>query len=262
MKVKLLFDFFCLLCYHNNMRNLALILAFDGSGFCGWQVQPNGPTVQQSLELAIERVTGAHSRITGCSRTDAGVHAREFVCNFHTQSNIACTKLPAALNFYLPPQIAVCSCREAPETFHARYDCVAKTYRYHIHNTGIRDPFLLGRATLEPFYLDANMLHAQAQAFLGTHDFTSFCAAGSSVKTHERTVTRFDVERNGNDVYFFVQADGFLYNMVRIMTGTLVDIAKGKLAPGSIPAILQAKGRTQAGVTAPPEGLMLWKVEY
>jgi len=243
------------------MRNLMLTLAFDGSAFCGFQVQPNGPTVQQALEQAIERVTGAHSRVTGCSRTDAGVHAREFVCNFHTQSNLSSAKFPAALNFYLPQQIAVQVCCEVPENFHARYDCRAKTYRYHIHNSSIRDPFLLNRAVLEPFPLDADMLHVQAQAFLGTHDFASFCAAGSCVKTTVRTVTRFDVQREGDEVFFFVRADGFLYNMVRIMAGTLLGIAKDRLEQNSIPAILQACDRSRAGVTAPPEGLMLWEAE-
>ena len=239
-----------------------LTLAFDGSAFCGFQVQPNGPTVQQALEQAIQRLTGAHSRVTGCSRTDAGVHAREFVCNFHTESRLPAAKFPAALNFYLPNEIAVRACRDMPGNFHARYDCTAKTYRYHIHNSRVRDPFLLQRAVLEPFPLNADMLHTQAQAFLGTHDFASFCAAGSSVKTTTRTLTRFDVLREQDEIFFFVRANGFLYNMVRIMSGTLLDIAKGRLEPGSIPAILQARDRGRAGVTAPAEGLMLWEVEY
>ena len=239
-----------------------LTLAFDGSAFCGWQVQPNGPTVQQAVELAVERVTGTHSRVTGCSRTDAGVHARMFCCNFRTESRLPAEKMPAALNFYLPRQIAVRACREMPEGFHARYDCRAKTYRYHVHNTSVRDPFLLRRAVLEAFKLDAEMLHAQAQDFVGTHNFASFCAAGSSVKSTVRTVTRFDVLREGDEVFFFVQADGFLYHMVRIMAGTLLDIAKGRLPEGGIPGILASCDRGQAGVTAPAEGLMLWEVVY
>jgi len=244
------------------MRNLALTLAFDGSVFCGWQAQPNGTTVQQTLEHAIMRVTGTHSRVTGCSRTDARVHARVFCCNFHTQSAIAAAKFPAALNFYLPPQMAVRACQEVPQRFHARYDCVSKTYRYHVRNTGIRDPFLIDRAVLEPFVLDEQLLHAQAQNFVGQHDFASVCAAGSCVKSTTRTITRFDVVREGDDVFFFVQADGFLYNMVRIMVGTLLDIAKGRLEPGCIPALLKTCDRNNAGVTAPAQGLMLWEVNY
>ena len=244
------------------MRNLALTLRFDGAPFCGWQSQPNGPTVQAALEHAIQRATGEALRVTGCSRTDAGVHARQFVCNFRSGTKIPCENLPAALNFYLPEQIAVLGCREAAPEFHARYDCVAKTYRYHIHNSRVRDPFLLRRALLEPLPLDEALLAREAAAFLGTHDFASFCAAGGSAKTSVRTVSRFDVLREGEEIFFFVRADGFLYNMVRIMMGTLLEIAKGRLPQGSIPEIIEARDRSRAGFTAPAEGLMLWEVEY
>jgi len=244
------------------MQNFCLTLRFDGSPFCGWQTQPNGPTVQAALEHAIEWATGEHVRVTGCSRTDAGVHARQFVCNFHGGTKIPCGNLPAALNFYLPEQIAVLDCREAAPDFHARYDCKAKTYRYHIHNSRVRDPFLLRRALLEPSPLDEAMLAREAASFLGTHDFTSFCAAGGSAKTTVRTVSRFDIEREGEGIYFFIRANGFLYNMVRIMTGTLLEIAKGRLEQGSIPEILEARDRSKAGFTAPAEGLMLWEVAY
>ena len=244
------------------MKNLVLTLAFDGTVFCGWQVQPNDPSVQGALEDAIEKVTGAHSRVTGCSRTDAGVHARQFVCNFRTESQVSCAKMSAALNFYLPREIAVQQCRVVPMEFHARYHCLAKTYRYHVHNTGIRDPFLQNRATLEPFRLDETLLNQQAQHFVGTHDFASFCAAGSCVKSTVRTITSFEVNRLGDEVFFTVEGNGFLYHMVRIMVGTLLDIAKGRLALGCIPGILEACDRTQAGATAPAMGLFLWGAEY
>jgi len=244
------------------MQNFLLTLRFDGAPFCGWQTQPNGPTVQAALEHAILRATGESLRVTGCSRTDTGVHARQFVCNFRGETKIPCEQLPAALNFYLPEQIAVLGCREAAPDFHARYDCAAKTYRYHIHNSRVRDPFLLRRALLEPLPLDEAMLAREAAAFLGTHDFAGFCAAGGSAKTSVRTISRFDVQRDGEEVFFFVRADGFLYNMVRIMIGTLLEIAKGRLPQGSIPKILTARDRTRAGATAPAEGLMLWEVEY
>ena len=244
------------------MQNYVLTLRFDGSAFRGWQTQPNGPTVQAALERAIFSATGETLRVTGCSRTDAGVHARQFVCNFHSDTHIPCERLPAALNYYLPEQIAVLDCRPAAPDFHARYDCSAKTYRYHIHNARARDPFLLRRALLEPFPLDEALLAHEAEAFLGTHDFTSFCAAHGSAKTTVRTITRFDIQREGEEIYLYVRADGFLYNMVRIMAGTLLEIAKGRLPQGSIPAILEAQDRTRAGCTAPAEGLMLWEVEY
>jgi len=244
------------------MQNFALTLRFDGAPFCGWQTQPNGPTVQAALEHAILRATGETVRVTGCSRTDAGVHARQFVCNFPSGTSIPCETLPAALNFYLPDQIAVLACREAPPAFHARYGCVAKTYRYHIHNARARDPFLLQRALLEPAPLDEAMLAREAAAFLGAHDFASFCAAGGSAKTSVRTISRFDVIREEEEVYLYIRADGFLYNMVRIMVGTLLEIAKGRLPRGSIPEILAARDRSRAGFTAPAEGLMLWEVEY
>lgn len=242
--------------------NYLLALRYDGSAFHGWQIQPNGITVQECLEQAIGQATGKRVPVIGCSRTDAGVHAHEFCCNFRADTRIPADRLPAALNFYLPRQVAVLSCREVPQAFHARYDCAGKTYRYHIHNSAVRDPFLLGRAALEPFPLDEEQLARQAEDFLGRHDFAAFCAAGSSVKTTTRTVTQFDVTREGDELYCYIQADGFLYNMVRIMVGTLLDIAKGRLPQGCIPALLAGRDRTKAGVTAPAEGLSLWKVYY
>jgi len=244
------------------MQNFLLKLRFDGAPFCGWQSQPNGPTVQDALEQAILRVTGQAVRVTGCSRTDAGVHAREFYCNFHCEPRVPIERLPAALNAWLPEQIAVLGCSQAAPEFNARFDCRAKTYRYHIHNAPERDPFLLRRALLERHPLDEALLAREAAAFLGTHDFASFCAAGGSAKTSVRTVSRFDVLREGDEVFFFVRADGFLYNMVRIMVGTLLEIARGRIAQGSIPEILAACDRARAGATAPAQGLMLWEVEY
>jgi len=244
------------------MQNFLLNLRFDGSAFCGWQAQPNGPTVQAALEQAILRVTGQALRVTGCSRTDAGVHAREFYCNFFCDTRVPIERLPAALNAWLPEQIAVLGCTQAAPAFNARFDCRAKTYRYHIHNAPARDPFLLRRALLERYPLDENMLAREALHFVGTHDFASLRAAGGSARTSVRTVSRFDVLREGDEIYFFVRADGFLYHMVRIMAGTLLEIARGRLPRGSIPEILAARDRGRAGATAPAQGLMLWEVEY
>jgi tRNA pseudouridine38-40 synthase len=244
------------------MRNLFLRLRFDGSPFHGWQIQPNGVTVQETLQDAIGCVLGRREAVTGCSRTDAGVHAMDYACNFRTEHDLPAEKLPAALNFYLPQSISVLSCREAPPEFHARYDCQSKEYCYRIRNAALRDPFLLHRAWLEPFPLDEAFLRIQAQDFLGRHDFSSFCAAGSSAKTTVRTVTRAEVLRSGEELRFFFAADGFLYRMVRIMTGTLLELAKGRLEPGSIPAILAKRDRGAAGCTAPAQGLYLWRADY
>jgi tRNA pseudouridine38-40 synthase len=244
------------------MQNVLLKLRFDGAPFCGWQAQPNGPTVQAALEQAILRVTGEALRVTGCSRTDAGVHAREFYCNFHSGTGVPAARLPAALNAWLPEQIAVLGCFEAAPEFNARFDCRAKTYRYHIHNAPERDPFLLRRALLERRPLDLDLLAREAAAFVGIHDFASFRAAGGSAKTSVRTISRFDVRREDEEIYFFARADGFLYHMVRIMVGTLLEIAGGRLPRGSIPEILAARDRSRAGATAPAQGLTLWEVEY
>ncbi|MDR3313284.1 MAG: tRNA pseudouridine(38-40) synthase TruA [Oscillospiraceae bacterium] len=244
------------------MRNLLLTLRFDGSGFHGWQVQPNGCTVQQVLGDALERVLGRREAIHGCSRTDAGVHARMFCCNFRTEHAIPAARLPAALNFYLCGQVAVLDCTEVAADFHARYSCTGKTYCYLIRNARARDPFLLHRALLKPFPLEAALLEREGQAFVGTHDFAAFCAAGSSVKSTVRTVRRVEACRDGEELRLFFEADGFLYNMVRIMAGTLLEIARGRLEPGCIPAILASGDRANAGFTAPAAGLYLWKVEY
>ena len=244
------------------MRNLLVTMRYDGTAYHGWQVQENAVTVQQTFQDALEAIFGARLPVTGCSRTDAGVHAMMYCCNFRTDSAIACDKLPLALNAHLPDDIGVYACREVPADFHARYSCVAKRYRYRLHNSPYRDPFAVGRATVYRAPLDETFLHRQAQDFLGTHDFASFAAAGGSVEDTVRTVQDACVYRAGDTVCFEVQADGFLYNMVRIMTGTLLGIAEGKLAPGSIPQILRSLDRARAGVTAPPQGLYLQNVLY
>lgn len=244
------------------MRNLLLFLRFDGSAYHGWQVQENAVTVQQTLQDAIEAVFGARLPVIGCSRTDAGVHARMFCVNFRTDSRIPCARIPYALNAHLPDDVGVYDCRKVPDDFHARYSCVTKRYVYVIRNSPFRDPFSVGRAAVVPHPLDEEAMHRQAQAFLGTHDFASFAAAGGSVEDTVRTVRDVCVRRDGETVIFEVEADGFLYHMVRIMVGTLLDIASGKLPEGCIPDVLRSLDRTCAGATAPPQGLYLHSVQY
>lgn len=243
-------------------RNLLLTLRFDGSAFHGSAVQKNAPTVQGALQQALQQVFGEATDVKCASRTDAGVHARAFCVSFHTKSAIPCERLIEALNAYLPPEAAVYDCREVPPDFHARYSCLGKRYRYRILNSRIRDPFLLSTAFRIPYRLDWEIMDKAARAFLGTHDFSAFCSAGGSVQDRRRTIFLSRVWREGEQILFETGGDGFLYNMVRIMTGTLIEIGAGKRMPESIPQALQAGDRSLAGFTAPAAGLCLEQVYY
>ena len=218
--------------------------------------------MQQKVEEAAGALFDRPIAVTGCSRTDAGVHANCFKCNFKTDKRLSHNTVINGLNFYLPEDIAVFDSADVPESFNARFDCKGKEYIYKIYCSSVRDPFYLDRALFCRSQLDADMLDREAQYYIGRHDFSAFRAIGSSVTTTERTVSHASVERSGDLVIFHVQADGFLYNMVRIMAGTLLYIAEGKIAQGSIPAILASKDRTLAGKTLPPEGLYLNQVFY
>ena len=245
------------------MRNLLVTIAFDGRAYHGWQIQSNAVSVQEVFQRALAGVTGEPVDIKGCSRTDTGVHARMFCISVKTGQSIPCERLVAALNRFLPKDIAVLSCREVAEGFHARYSCVGKEYVYEIWNAAVRNPFLDGRAYHYWYPLDVEQLHQSAQDYLGSHDFTSFCTLDSRERENMvRTVRAFSVRREGDLVRMTVEADGFLYNMVRIMVGTLLRIAQGKFAPDCIPGIIRAKDRAQAGPTAPACGLYLNRVFY
>lgn len=244
------------------MRNLLLSLSYLGTAYHGWQVQPNGVTVQEELQDALEKILGERVSVTGCSRTDSGVHAEMFCCNIRTEHKIPCEKLPAALNAHLPDDISVYDCREMREDFHARYDCAGKEYCYRIWNSRFRNPFWQGRALHYPYPLDIDKMNKAAGAFIGAHDFAGFCSAGSSVKSTVRTVTKAEVSRYGDLVTFRVAADGFLYNMVRIMAGTLLSVSQGKIDALELPGIIESKSRDRAGFTAAPQGLYLHKVYY
>ena len=244
------------------MQRLLLTLRYDGSRYHGWQVQKNGIPVQETLQDAVERLTGIRSGLTGCSRTDAGVHAEMFCCAFDTASPLRGEKMVKALNAHLPRDIAVYGCREVEADFHPRYAALGKRYVYRIWNAPERNPFWEGRALHCRRPLDAAFLNEQAAAYVGTHDFASHQAAGSTVEETIRTVRRAEVERRGEMVLFTVEADGFLYNMVRIMVGTLLGLQAGSLEAGSIPAILESGSRERAGATAPACGLYLDQVFY
>ena len=244
------------------MRRLLLTLRYDGTAYHGWQVQPNAVTVQQTLQDAIEAVTGVRSGVIGCSRTDTGVHAEMFCCTFDTESTIPETRIPAALNMHLPQDIGVYACREVSSDFHPRYMAKGKRYTYRVWNAHARNPFVDRYVTRCTLPLNADELHTTAQQFVGTYDFSAFCSSGADTDDHIRTVTSFSVKREGEMVLFTVEANGFLYNMVRIMVGTLLDIAAGRLPADTITTALQTGDRCTAGATAPPGGLCLEKVLY
>ena len=245
------------------MQRILLIVRYDGTAYHGWQVQPNGVTVQQTLQDAIEAVTGVRSGVIGCSRTDAGVHAEMFCCTFDTDSPLRGNKLCSALNFHLPPDVAVYGAREVASDFHPRYHAAGKRYVYRIWNGAQRHPVYGKYALHRNAPLDTALMNAAAADFVGRHDFAAFCGAGSDVQgTTQRTIRACRVERQGDMVLFTVEGDGFLYNMVRIMVGTLLEIAAGRMAADSIPAILDSRDRGMAGPTAPAWGLCLEHVFY
>ena len=245
-----------------NERNLLVILRYDGRAFHGWQVQQNAVTAMETFQTALEGILQEHVDVKGCSRTDAGVHAARYGVSFKTSCAIPCAGLVRALGAALPPAMSALACHEVPADFHARYSAKGKRYRYRILNSAIRDPFLEGFVYRVAPPLDAAAMNEAAQAFVGTHDWSSFCNAGGAVRDPVRTVFSAAVTRENDLVAFSVEGDGFLYHMVRIMAGTLIDLDRGVLPRGSLPDIIAARERSRAGFTAPAEGLMLEDVFY
>lgn len=241
---------------------ILLCVSYLGTCYHGWQVQPNAITVQEALQDAIERITGYRSDLTGCSRTDAGVHALNYFCTFSPCKDIDLFALPKALNAVLPKDISVKSAVEAEEDFHPRYSAKEKEYIYRIYNEYNRDPFEEGRALHYKYSLDIEKMKMAAQSIVGTHDFLAFCSAGSSVKDTVRTVSLLEIDKEDNVITVRIRADGFLYNMVRIIVGTLIAVSEGTVDIDSIPDIIDSCDRTKAGPTAPPEGLYLSRVFY
>lgn len=244
------------------MRNIALILTYAGTAYHGWQVQPSDITVGETMEKACARVVGHRVHMTGCGRTDAGVHAKVYVANFRTESAIPVDRLPYALNTHLPNDIVVTDAREMPESFNAIGSCVRKEYTYLIYNSRIRDPFYVNRAWFYPKHLDEAVMQAAADQFVGTHDFAAVRSVGTNVRSTVRTVYYYNVERTGELLRLRVCANGFLYNMARAMAGTLVWAAEGKIAPETLGGILCSGDRTAAGPTVPPDGLYMTQLWY
>ena len=250
-----------------------LKIAYVGTAYCGYQVQPNGVTVQEKLNKAAEALFGYPCDIVGCSRTDSGVHARGFCAAVSKKgegslpTSVPPERVARAMNAHLPSDIAVLSSREVPEDFHPRYDVKSKEYEYLIYNGRERDPFLRGRAWHIPTPIEDTALAAMQAAaahFVGTHDFSAFRAVGADTDPGDavRTVFSARVERQGEMISFRVRADGFLYHMVRILAGTLVAVANGRLGAEEIPAVIESRDRRRAGNTAPACGLYLDTVYY
>lgn len=243
-------------------RQLLLTVQYRGTRYHGYQVQPNGITIAQVLQDAIERIFKSRLDIKGCSRTDAGVHANAFRASLRTVSNIPCDAVVRAMNVNLPEDVAVSECQEVPSSFHPRYDCIGKRYVYKIYNGKVKNPFLTDLALFYKYPLDVDKMHNAAQNFVGTHDFQAFCSAGSSIEDTVRTISAASVKRDADMVVFSVIGNGFLYNMVRIMVGTLLDVSRGVFAPDDITKMIDSKDRGMAGTTAPPHGLYLDEVFY
>ncbi len=244
------------------MRNIAIKLRYDGSAYHGWQVQKYDVSVAATVEKALSKVCGHPVKVTGCGRTDAGVHALNYCANFRTESRIPVERIPLAVNTRLPDDIAVLGAVEAPEDFNAILSCIKKEYVYRIMNTRIRDPFLQKRVCFYPAPLDIGRMQEAAAAFEGTHDFAAVRSVGTETKTTVRTIYWCRAERLGDEIKVAVCADGFLYNMVRAIVGTMVYASHGKLSPGEIPALLETRDRRLTGPTMPPQGLYLNRVWY
>lgn len=244
------------------MKNIAMRLMYDGTAYHGWQYQNNAVTVQQTIEDALEKLLKKSTKVTGCSRTDSGVHALDYVMNFHTDTGIPTEKLPYALNYLLNRDIAVTEAWEVPENFNARFSSKGKRYEYKIWNSKMRNPFCGGYSWYVPYRLDLDAMRCSAKHFEGKHDFSAFMASGGSQKTTVRTIRVCRVESDENMITVTVEADAFLYNMVRIITGTLAEVGFGKIMPDEIPRIIDSCERSMSGLTAPPEGLFLKKVYY
>ena len=244
------------------MRNIALKLMYNGTAYHGWQVQKTQVTVAETLEKALASICCHPVKVTGCGRTDAGVHAERYVANFRPASTIPCDRLPLAVNSRLPEDIVVCRAFDVAEEFNAIGSCQRKEYTYRIFNSRIRNPFYVHRAYFYPKRLDEAVMDRAARAFEGTHDFRAVRSVGTETRTTVRTIYYCYVTRGGELLELKVCANGFLYNMVRAITGTVLYAAEGKLSAEDIPAILDSGNRTLAGPTVPPGGLYLTRLWY
>ncbi len=243
-------------------KRILLTVSYDGTNYSGWQFQENGPSIQEALEKALEKGTGAFTRVTGASRTDAGVHALAQRAHFDTASPIPAEKFPFVLNRYLPPDIRVTAALRVPDDFHARFNAAGKLYTYRIWNARHASALLRCLTAHVPVRLAEGAMQAAAAQLIGTHDFAAFAAAGGSAKTTVRTIDFADVRREEDMVTLCVHGNAFLYNMVRIIAGALIGVGQGKLPADCIATAIRTGSRLDLGVTAPACGLELTRVEY
>ena len=244
------------------MRNIKLIIEYDGKSFNGWQKQPNKLNIQGEIERAIGEITGEEIDLIASGRTDAGVHSLGQTANFKTNSNLPIEKFAIAINSKLKKSIVIKSAEEVDERFHSRYSVKSKTYRYTINNSQMGTALYREMEYHVPMKLNIDKMKQAAKHFEGEHDFKGFKASGTSSKSSVRTIYKADVREDGERIYIELTGSGFLYNMVRIISGTLVDVGLGKINPEEILNIIDAKDRSKAGKTLPAHGLCLIKVEY
>lgn len=245
------------------MKRIKLTVAYDGTDYCGWQVQPNGITIEEVLNREISGLVGEEIRVIGASRTDSGVHALGNVAVFDTESTIPAERFAYALNRRMPEDIVIVQSEQVPDDWHPRYqDVITKTYEYHIYNAEVPNPLKRRTTAFVSFSLDVEQMKKGAAYLVGEHDFVSFCNVRTNTNDTVRTVYDLTVERNGEDICIRITGNGFLYNMVRIIAGTLIRVGRGFYTPEKVKEILEAGKRTEAGVTAPPEGLTLVNIQY
>lgn len=245
------------------MQNYKLTLCYDGTRYRGWQKQGNtAQTVQGKLETLLSRALEQPIEIAGSGRTDAGVHARMQVCSFRADTDKSCAELLALLREYLPEDIGALALEEAPPRFHARLSCTEKSYLYRIWNSGAPNVFERKYLYRYPGALDTDAMRRAAQALIGEHDFTAFCSNRHMKKSAVRTLKSIEIDRQGDELRILLTGNGFLYNMVRIIVGTLIEAGRGERDADNIAAALQSRDRKNAGFTAPAQGLCLWDVRY
>ena len=244
------------------MKRIKLTVAYDGTNYCGWQIQPNGITIEEVLNKKLSKLTGEEIRVIGASRTDSGVHARGNVAVFDTDTTIPPDRLAYALNRRMPEDIVIVKSEEVPADWHPRYCDTVKTYEYHILNTRVPDPIRRRTTYFVSYSLDLENMRRAAGYLLGEHDFASFCNVRTNAEDTVRTVYDLDILENGEELTIRIRGNGFLYNMVRIIVGTLLRVGRGFYTPEQVKDILEARDRQAAGVTAPPHGLVLVGIEY
>ena len=244
------------------MRRIKLIVAYDGTEYSGWQIQPEAPTIEMYLDKAIHELTGENVHVTGASRTDAGVHAYGNVAVFDTESTIPGDRFTFALNRYLPDSIVIQDSWEVARDFHPRHCNTRKTYEYRILNTAVSLPQKRNFTWHVAGSIDIDKMREAAAYIVGEHDFKSFCCVRTQAESTVRTIYSLEVLQEGSEIIIRIKGNGFLYNMVRIITGTLIQVGKGRFQPEYVKQMLEAKDRTVAGQTAPPQGLTLVGIEY